>query len=68
MNGIDRIQPNNIFRVNAVNLFENDRQNKGVQNEFNSGLFSRQDNEEYNLNHPRVAGSATQARNLDLLA
>ena len=40
MNGIDRIQPNNIFRVNAVNLFENDRQNKGVQNEFNSGLFS----------------------------
>ena len=68
MNGIDAIQPNNIFRVNAVNLFENGRQNRGVQNTFDTGLFARQDNNEYNLNHPRVIGSETQARHLDLLA
>ncbi len=68
MNGIDAIQPNNIFRVNAVNLFENGRQNRGVQNNFDTGLFARQDNNEYNLNHPRVIGSETQARHLDLLA
>ena len=68
MNGIDAIQPNNIFRVNAVNLFENGRQNRGVQNNFDTGLFARHDNNEYNLNHPRVIGSETQARHLDLLA
>ncbi len=68
MNGIDAIQPNNIFRVNAVNFFENGRQNRSVQNNFDTGLFARQDNNEYNLNHPRVRGSETQARNLDLLA
>ncbi len=68
MNGIDAIQPNNIFRVNAVNFFENSRQNKNVQNNFESGLFAYQDNNQYNLNHPRVIGSETQARYLDLLA
>ncbi len=68
MNRIDAIQSNNIFRVNAVNLFENGRQNRGVKNIFDSGLFARQDNENYNLNHPRVAGSETTAKSLDLLA
>ena len=55
MNGIEAIQPNNIFRVNAVNRFD-------------SGLFTQQTNENYNLNHPKVKGSETQARHLDLLA
>ena len=68
MNGIEAIQPNNIFRVNAVNLFENSRQNRAVANRFDSGLFARQTNENYNLNHPRVIGSETQAKHLDLLA
>lgn len=68
MNGIEAIQPNNIFRVNAVNLFENGRQNKSVVNRFDSGLFAQQTNENYNLNHPRVIGSETQAIHLDLLA
>ena len=67
MNGIDAIQPINMFRVNPVNLFENSRQNKGI-NTFNSGLFAQQTNSNYNLNHPRVLGSETQARHLDLLA
>lgn len=67
MNGINAVQPNNIFRVNAVNFFENSRQDKSVQR-FNSGLFAQQTNENYNLNHPRVIGSETQARYLDLLA
>ena len=68
MNGIEAIQPNNIFRVNAVNLFENSRQNRAVTNRFDSGLFAQQTNENYNLNHPRVIGSETQAKHLDLLA
>ncbi len=68
MNGIEAIQPNNIFRVNAVNLFENSRQNRAVANRFDSGLFAQQTNENYNLNHPRVIGSETQAKHLDLLA
>ncbi|CDE59840.1 unknown [Fusobacterium sp. CAG:439] len=67
MNGIEAVQPNNIFRVNAVNLFDNNRQDKAVQR-FNTGLFAQQTNENYNLNHPRVVGSETQARHLDLLA
>lgn len=68
MNGIEAIQPNNIFKVNPVNLFENRPQNPAVSNRFDSGLFTRQDNNSYNLNHPRVVGSETQAKHLDLLA
>ena len=67
INGIDKIQPNNIFKVNPVQLFENNRQNRTENNPFNSSLFSQQTNENYNLNHPRVAGGA-QANSLDLLA
>ncbi len=68
MNGIEAIQPNNIFKVNPVNLFENRPQKSAVSNRFDSGLFARQDNNSYNLNHPRVVGSETQAKHLDLLA
>ncbi len=64
MNGIDAIQRNNIFRVNPINLFENRSKN----DEFKSGLFEQQTNKNFNLNHPKVAGSETQARNLDFLA
>lgn len=68
INGIDKIQPNNIFRVNPVQLFDNNnRQNRTENNPFNSSLFSQQTNGNYNLSHPRVAGGA-QANSLDLLA
>lgn len=67
INGIDRVQPNNIFKVNPVQLFDNNRQNRTENNPFNSGLFVQQTNETFNLNHPRTAGGA-QANNLDLLA
>lgn len=67
MNGIKAIQPTNIFKVNAINLFENSGKNQNV-NKFNTGLFAQQTNNNYNLNHPRVIGSETQARSLDLLA
>ena len=67
INGIDRVQPNNIFKVNPVQLFENNRQSRTENNPFNSGLFARQTNETFNLNHPRTAGGA-QTNNLDLLA
>ena len=68
INGIDKIQPNNIFKVNPVQLFDNNnRQNRTENNPFNSSLFSQQTNGSYNLSHPRVAGGA-QANSLDLLA
>ena len=67
INGIDRVQPNNIFKVNPVQLFENNRQSRTENNPFNSGLFTQQTNETFNLNLPRTAGGA-QANNLDLLA
>ncbi len=67
INGIDRVQPNNIFKVNPVQLFDNNRQSRTENNPFNSGLFAQQKNETFNLNHPRTAGGA-QANNLDLLA
>ena len=51
MNSIDAIQPNNIYRVNAVNLFENRNQNNArTNNIFSTGLFAQQTNENYNLN------------------
>lgn len=57
MNSVKSIQPNNIYRVNPVNLFENRRQNNNI--------FEQS---EYNLNHPKVFGSETQAGHLDFLA
>ena len=44
INGIDRVQPNNIFKVNPVQLFENNRQSRTENNPFNSGLFAQQTN------------------------
>lgn len=67
INGIDKIQHNNIFKVNPVQLFENNRQSRTENNPFNSGLFAQQTNTDFNLNHPKVAGS-NSANNLDLLA
>ena len=68
IHGIDKIQPNNIFRENPVQLFDNNnRQNRTENNPFNSSLFSQHTNGTYNLSHPRVAGGA-QANSLDLLA
>ena len=67
--GIDAIQSNNIYKVNPVQLFGNQRQAQMEKNPFNSSLFGEQLNGNYNLNHPRVAGeSSSQANNLDLLA
>lgn len=62
MDNIKAIQPNNIYKVNPVNLFENRKPN-GRMN-----LFEQQDNNIFNLNHPKVSGSETQARSLDFLA
>ncbi len=68
MNRINAIQANNFYRVNSVNLFENSSNKLNSQRAANSGLFSSQTNSNYNLNHPKVAGSETQAKHLDLLA
>lgn len=68
IDGIKAVQPNNIFKVNPVQLFgDNNRSSRTENNPFNSSLFSQQTNGNYNLNHPRVAGGA-QANSLDLLA
>ena len=69
INGIDAIQQQNIYKVNAVNLFENSPSGTMRRTEsFNSGLLAQQTNDTYNPNHPMVRGSETQARHLDLLA
>lgn len=68
MTGIQAIQPNNIFRVSAINQFDNQRQNGAAAEKFDNGLFSFQGNDKYSPNHPMVKGSQTQARHLDLLA
>lgn len=67
--GIDAIQQQNIYRVNAVNLFEIGRNGVAERNNrFNRGLFAQQTNDNFTPNHPRVQGSETQARSLDFLA
>ena len=66
IDGIKAVQPNNIFKVNPVQLFgDNNRSSRTENNPFNSSLFSQQTNGNYNLNHPRGGASAN---NLDLLA
>lgn len=67
IDGIKAVQANNIFRVNPVQMFENNRQNRTESNPFSFGLFAQQTNENYNLSHPRVAGGVA-ANSLDLLA
>ena len=69
VNSIDAIQQRNIYKVDAVSFFGNNRNSTAAQNNiFSSNLFAQQDNNEYNLNHPLVAGSETQAQCFDLLA
>ena len=68
MNGIEAIKQQNIYRVNAINLFESENEGFATRNPFGSSLFAQQTNNDYNPNHPRVKGSETQARHLDLLA
>lgn len=61
ISSIDRIQQNNIYKVNPVNLFE--RRKDEQNNIFNNNLFSST-GKEFNLNHPQT----TQTGNLDFLA
>ena len=69
INGIEAVKQQNIYRINAVNFFENNRQGSLHQeNRFIGGLFTQQNNDTYNPNHPMVRGSETQAQHLDLLA
>lgn len=65
---IDKIQPNYIFKVDPVNFFETRKQEPAKNNIFSSGLFTAQTNGNFNLTHPKVAGSETSAKKLDLLA
>ena len=67
MNTISPIRQNLFQKVDAVNLFENRNQKNLNANIFESGLFKK-NSSEYHLEHPKVAGSETQARHLDLLA
>ena len=65
---IDKIQPNYIYKVNPVNLFETKNQESSKNNLFTSGLFKQQTDVDFNLNHPKVAGSTTTANKFDRLA
>ena len=68
INSIDAIKQQNIYRVNAINLFENNSEGLATRNPFGNSLFAQQSNNDYNPNHPRIRGSETQAQHLDLLA
>ena len=65
---IYKIQPNYVFKVDPVNFFEARKQEPAKNNIFQSGLFSTQTNDTFNLNHPKVAGSETTANKFDMLA
>ncbi len=66
---IDSIQPNYIFKVDPVNFFETQRREPTAKNNFfSSGLFAQQTDGDFNLNHPKIAGSGTSANRLDRLA
>lgn len=65
---IDKIQQNYIYKVDPVNFFETRKQNPSETNRFNTGLFAQQTNDNFNLNHPKITGSESRAKSLDLLA
>ena len=65
---IDRIQPNYVQKVDAVNFFETQKKAPTEKNFFNSGLFTSVTEGGHNLYYPKVAGSETLAKNLDLVA
>lgn len=66
--GIESIQNYNQYRVQGINLFENSREKCCPPKGFDTGLFASQSTGKHNLNYPKVQGSETQARSLDLLA
>lgn len=66
MNGIKPIQPNNIYRVNPINFFEQRQSSNSSGYSYNANMFSKNDG--YNLNYPKHSGSETRAKHLDLLA
>lgn len=65
---IDKIQQNYIPKVQAVNFFETHKKQPTEKNFFNSGLFTSVTEGGYNPFYPKVAGSETLAKNLDLVA
>lgn len=65
---IDKIQQNYIYKVDPVNFFETRKQEPAKNNIFASGLFAKQTDDTFNLNHPKVAGSETSANKFDMLA
>lgn len=66
MSGIKPIQPNNIYRVNPINFFENRQKQDFASYNYNANMFSKNDG--YNLNYPKHSGSENKAKFLDLLA
>jgi len=66
MDAIQAIQNLNIYRVNPIGA--NQRDSGSAPNMFESGLFAQPKLGEHNLNYPKVKGSETQGRSLDLLA
>lgn len=68
---IEAVQPQNIYKVDAVSFLGNNRYGGAAlpnNNILGSPLFTQQQNNEYNLNHPFISGSDTQAQSIDFLA
>lgn len=67
MNSVKPVQQNMMYKVNPVNLYTSrnyQELNKG--NLLDRGLF-KNSNLAYGLNHPKVAGSDSKAKFLDLM-
>lgn len=67
--GISPIQAVNIFRTQPVNFQEAQRTQQFAQYQQDPTLGSfKASNSPYHLEHPKVAGSETLAKHLDLMA
>lgn len=65
--GISPIQAINFFRAQPVNFQEAQRTQQMQSNLFMTQAFSA-NNSPYHLEHPKIAGSETLAKKLDLTA
>ena len=67
MSAIKPVQANMMFKVDPVAFYTSRNYSQNSQDFMNQGLF-KDFSSNYNLNHPKISGSETQAKFLDLTA
>ena len=67
MSAIKPIHANMMFKVDPVAFYTSGNYHADNQNLLNQGLFKNSESG-YNLHHPKISGSETQANKLDLIA